>query len=428
MKKTSIQAIREKIKKSPQAPLIMTLLVVGIFALLGWGLMQITGAATFSAALEAEAGVKEGNAALQNPSDGASGNQSVRFGATSTSTETPQFTATVLVNGLNQPWDIAFLPTGQFIFSQKAGSLSVYNNGTVSKVADIANVKNLGEGGLMGIAVDPQFASNRYVYACYFSQSVSDVRVSRWQLNTALNGLTNQKDIITGIRAWPEGRHAGCRMAFGPDGNLWIGTGDAVYAGAPQDLQGLAGKILRVDREGNGVAGNLGGGANARIFNYGHRNVQGIAFFASPKNGVLGLSDEHGTDVDDEVNELRTGNFGWSSLQDGTDTGPMTDKGRFPNAISSIWSSGSPTQAPSGMTIVNGAQWKGWNGALAMGMLKAKHVKIFRLDGQNKITKEEKVLQDTYGRIRTVQQGPDGNIYLTTDNRTDDKVVRLTPQ
>jgi len=423
------RTVRAKITASQHARLVTALSVVGLFAVVGFVLIQISGAATFSVALEAESGQLGGNAAVDSGVAGASGNQSVRFSTgTPTSTETPTFTTTVIANGLAQPWDLAFLPTGQFIFSQKAGSLSVYQNGNVSKVADIANVKNQGEGGLMGIAVDPQFATNRYVYACYFSQSVSDVRISRWKLNDALNGLSDQKEIVTGMLSWPQGRHAGCRMTFGPDGYLWIGTGDGAYAGVPQNLQSLAGKVLRVDRDGNGAPGNLGGGADARIFNYGHRNVQGIAFFPSPKNDVLGLSSEHGTWIDDEVNELRKGNFGWSSTGDGADTGEMTDKARFPNAISAIWSSGNPTQAPSGMTIVNGTKWKGWNGALAMSMLKGTHVKILRLDAQNKVTKEEKALEVTYGRLRTVQQGPDGNLYVTTDNKTDDKIIRLTPQ
>jgi glucose/arabinose dehydrogenase len=421
------QQLSEKLKTSSRARLVFALTMVAVFALLGWTLTKITHAATSSVAVEAEAGARSGNSSLSNPSVGASANQAVRFGATA-SAETPQFTATTLVSGLNQPWEIAFLPTGEFLFSQKVGSLSVYRNGAASKVADIPNVKNLGEGGLMGIAVDPEFTSNRYIYACYFSQSATDVRVSRWKLNQNLDGLTDQKDIITGIRAWPEGRHAGCRTMFSPTRELWVTTGDGAFAGSPQDLQGLAGKILRVDRDGKGLPGNLGGGADPRIFSYGHRNVEGIAFFPTPKHGVPGVSDEHGTDVDDEINELRVGNFGWSSLQDGADLGLMTDKGRFPNAIDSIWSSGNPTQAPSGSTIITGAQWKGWNGTFAMTLLKAKHLTIFHLDDNNKITKEEKVLQDTYGRIRTVVEGTDGNLYLSTDNKADDKIIRLTPQ
>lgn len=307
------------------------------------------------------------------------------------------------------------------------GILSIYRNGTATQIADINNVLDQGEGGFMGLAIDPQFSINRYIYACYQSD-VPDVRVSRWKLNEAMDAIENQSNILVGIRSGIFGRHSGCRMAFGLDGYLWIGTGDGAYAGTPQDLQSLNGKVLRIDRDGNAAAGNLGGDADPRIYSFGHRNIQGIAFFPEIKNGTPGLISEHGTTVDDEVNELKIGNFGFSSSADNADTGPMTDKARFPDAIDAIWSSGNPTQAPSGMTIIKGAKWKGWNGALAMAILKDRHLKILRLDAENNITQEEKVLQGTYDRLRTVQQGPDGNLYITTDIKGNDKIIKLTPQ
>jgi glucose/arabinose dehydrogenase len=407
-------------------------LVVALFAVVGLVLIRLSSAATYSVAVEAEAGTPSGAASMQTQ-DGASGGQTVRFGGSGTgggpvSTETPNLTATVLLAGLNKPWDLDFLPSGELIFSQRNGPLSVLRGGTATQISGVDDIKTGGEGGMMGVTVDAQFTTNRYIYVCHNSNS-GDIKISRYTLGADLTSASGKNDIITGVHAYPTGWHAGCRMDFGPDGNLWIVTGDGATGGTTQDLHELAGKVLHVTRDGAAAPDNLGGGADARVFNYGHRNMQGIAFFPAPKNGVLGLTVEHGPDFDDEINELRKGNFGWGPPAGGYDQGvPMTDKNRFPDAISALWSSGATTQAPSGMTILNGPQWKGWNGAAAVAFLKDKHVTIFHLDAQNKITQEQRIVEGTYGRIRTAHQGPDGSLYLTTDNGNDDKIIKLTPQ
>jgi len=405
-------------------------MVVGLFGLLGAGFLVRSFADTPLINVEAESGTIAGAASKIQPSSGASGDAAVRFGTT-TSTATPTLTATTLFAGRQNIWDLAFVPNGDIVFTERNGKLSVYTGGQVKTVTTISDVKVLGEGGLLGMTLDPDFATNRYIYTCYNSNSAKDIRLVRWTLPADYSALNGQQPIVTGITANTSGRHSGCRPRFGSDGNIWIGTGDAAVPGTlSQSKTSLNGKVLRVDRSGNGVPGNNGGGFDARVYSYGHRNVQGIAFFPSAKNGVLGISVEHGSDVDDEVNELRTGNFGWAPDPGGynEDGVPMTDTDRFPDAISAIWSSGDPTQAPSCAVILSGPQWKGWDGAIAMGVMKAKHLKILRLDATNKVTKEEKLYQDTYGRIRTPVLGPDGNLYITTDNGTDDKIIKLSPQ
>jgi len=345
---------------------------------------------------------------------------------TKPSTDTPGFTTQVLVPGLAFPWDVAFLPDGRMLYVERSGTLNVYQNEHV-RTAVIPAVVARGEGGLMGLAVDPQFEQNRSIYLCFNSTS-SDIRVVRWRLEADLSPSTGQP-IITGIPANPRGRHSGCRIGFGPDGNLWVSTGDTAQGDTAIRPGSLGGKILRVTRDGKPVAGNLSGDFDPRIFSYGHRNVQGLAFFPGTKHDVAGLSVEHGSDRDDEVNELRRGNFGWAPPAEGYDESvPMTDTGRFPDAIKAIWSSGLPTQAPSGGAIIRGSAWKGWNGSLAMAVLKDQHLKILRLDENNKVVKEERVLAGTYGRLRSVTQGPDGSLYLTTSNGTDDKIIKLTPK
>jgi len=143
---------------------------------------------------------------------------------------------------------------------------------------------------------------------------------------------------------------------------------------------------------------------------------------------VYGYSVEHGSDRDDEVNILKSGNFGWAPRVTYEEDGiPMTDLVRYPDAISAVWSSGKPTIAPSGATLLSGKQWGIYNGALAVAVLKDKHVHIFKFDDANKLVFEREVLGD-FGRIRSAAQGPDGNLYISTDNASNDKIIKITPK
>lgn len=347
------------------------------------------------------------------------------------STETPQLAVETVLEQREHVWDIAFLPTKEMIITERKGTVSIVEDGKARALADIGDVYARGEGGLMGLVVDPQFADNKYIYTCYNSTK-DDIRVVRWRINEDMSALGLRKDIVTGMPQNPSGRHSGCRLAFGLDGYLWVGTGDTAQnltPQSPQDPKSLAGKILRVDRDGKAAPGNLGGMFDARIYSYGHRNTQGLAFFAKEINGVSGISAEHGSSVDDEVNLLKPGNFGWAPPDGPYDESiPMTDKDHFPDAVEAIWSSGDPTLAPSGAAVLKGSQWKAWDGAVAVAMLKTQHVRILLLDAKLKVTKEETRLADEYGRLRAVTQGPDGSLYVSTSNGSNDKVIRLTPQ
>ena len=220
---------------------------------------------------------------------------------------TPDIKATRILAGLEHPWDIDFLPGGTMLFTERSGMLSRLTDGEKVVIATITDVEAAGEAGLMGLAVDPDFEQNSYLYACYNSVS-GDVRVSRWILE---EGLGQQQDIVTGIPAALSGRHSGCQLAFGPDGNLWIGTGDSADESQPQDRSELGGKILRVTPDGQPAADNPDG-PDKRVYSYGHRNTQALAFYESPRSGSYGLSVEHGSYRDDEINELKPGNFGWA--------------------------------------------------------------------------------------------------------------------
>jgi glucose/arabinose dehydrogenase len=232
--------------------------------------------------------------------------------------------------------------------------------------------------------------------------------------------------VLTGIPLNPSGRHSGCQIEMDSTGSLWIGTGDAASEATPQDLNNLGGKILRITRDGAGVEGNQTEGDD-RIYSFGHRNTQGLALQTSPADESFGFSAEHGSDRDDEINPLRPGNFGWQPGQGYNEASPMTDTEAFPEAIKAIWSSGEPTIAVSGLTFLSGNQWKDWNGALAMGVLKDKQLRILLFADENRIAKEETRFLNEFGRIRAVVQGPDGNLYLSTDNGSADQIIKVTP-
>jgi glucose/arabinose dehydrogenase len=246
-------------------------------------------------------------------------------------------------------------------------------------------------------------------------------------VNADFSALTNRTDIITGLpvnTTGELGRHSGCRPRFDSSGRLWIGTGDAATGTVPQDPRSLGGKVLRVERNGAGVAGNIGGAFDPRIFSYGHRNVQGIAFRPSDH---LPVSTEHGPSRDDELNLLLPGNFGWNPVPGYNEGVPMTDLAEFPNAVEAVWKSGTPTIAPSGATFLSGARWGNWDKVLAVAHLKGRKMKVFKINGFGQVEASGDALTDR-GRLRSVVQGPDGNLYVTTDNGGNtDVILRVTP-
>jgi len=287
----------------------------------------------------------------------------------------------------------------------------------------------------MGLAIDPQFASNRLIYVCLASTlggPNNDVRVARFQVNADYTGLTNRTDIVTGApvnTAGELGRHSGCRPRFGPDGALWIGTGDAATATVPQDVHSLGGKILRVTRSGAGAAGNPRGAWDPRIWSIGHRNTQGLAWRASDG---LGVSTEHGPDRDDELNRLDSGQFGWDPYRppsNAYDEGvPMTDLSRFPDARRPILAAGVPTIAPCGATFVSGTRWGTWDGVLIVATLKGHSLRSFKLEASTGQLRDLGAALTDRGRLRSVTQGPDGNLYVGTSNGGGtDRILRLTP-
>ncbi|HEU4535958.1 MAG TPA: PQQ-dependent sugar dehydrogenase, partial [Polyangiaceae bacterium] len=234
------------------------------------------------------------------------------------------------------------------------------------------------------------------------------------------------QDIITGM-PYSTGRHSGCRLLFA-DGLLYVGAGDAAQGQHPQDLASLGGKVLRVTRDGEAAPGNpQAEGKDPRVFTYGHRNVQGIA--AQPGTGRL-YTGEHGPDVDDEINVLEAGkNYGWAPGLPYGEGVPMTDLGRFPDAVPAVWSSGRPTTALSGIAFLDGAAWGDWNGALVGAELRNARLRLLRLDEAGTASSQlTELCAEQRVRLRTAVLGPDGALYVTTDNKPGgDEIWRLSP-
>ena len=323
----------------------------------------------------------------------------------------PDLTVTPVVTGLVQPWDLAFTPDGTMLFNEKVGRIDAWIGGAKRVLAQPADVVVALEGGLLGLAVDPAFASNRRIYTCMLSNISGslDVRLVRWQVNAGYTALTNRTDILTGLpvnKTGEAGRHSGCRPRFGPDGYLWVTAGDSATSTVPQNPQSLGGKVLRVTTDGAGAPGNPRGALRPEIYTLGQRNPQGVSF----RSNGQAYSIEHGTDCDDEINKLVPGgNYGWNPVPLGggsayDESRPMTDLS-IPGAIPAVWSSGCPTIAPSGATFLSGSQWKAWNGAFAAAVLKANELFVAQLDGTgNSVAQIWTAITDR-GRLRTRRRG-----------------------
>jgi glucose/arabinose dehydrogenase len=349
----------------------------------------------------------------------------------------PKVNVAPVQSGVDIPWDVGWLPNRTMLFTQRANGLTVVLNGQRRVIWKPADLLVASEAGMMSLAVDYSYATTRRVFVCFASRAgaVADVRIARLTLNAAATAVTGRSDIVTGIPVNPVGqlgRHSGCRLRFGFDGYLWVGTGDAATGTAPQDPHSLGGKVLRIDRNGAAArTGNMTAPFDPRIQSYGHRNVQGLAFRS---NGQV-FAVEHGPGCDDEVNLLKTGaNYGWDPVPRKAgdpaynENTPMTDRVHHPFATKAVYSSGCPTIAPSGGTFVYGAQWGAWNGGLVMAVLKDSHLRMLQLSADGTKVVAVSVALTDRGRLRTATIGPDGALYVTTSNGfSTDFILRLAP-
>ena len=305
----------------------------------------------------------------------------------------------VVASGLSIPWGLAFLPNGNALVAERGGTVwKVSRNGGKKAVGDVRRVAASGEGGLLGLELHPDFSSNRWLYA--YITTGSDNRVVRMQF---VGGrLSNQRTVIAGIPK--ASNHNGGRLRFGPDGLLYVSTGDAGDTSNAQSMRSLGGKILRVTDTGGTPSGNPFG--SSPVWTLGHRNVQGLSFDA---RGRL-FATEFGQSTRDELNRIvRGANYGWPVVEGGDGSG-----GEYRDPITT-WRPTS-TCSPSGLAVVGN---HGWVGALAGAAL-------FRvtLTGPDR-GRKRRFFHGDFGRIRTVEQSPDGALWITTSNGSGDRVIRV---
>jgi aldose sugar dehydrogenase len=364
---------------------------------------------------------------------------------TPSSTATPQLRVETVAGGLSHGWDIGFLPDGKVLVSQRPARIALLSSSepgaTVTDVkADLSDVLVQGEGGLMGLVVHPDFEDTRRFTTCQThteNGQPADIRLVTWRLAEDGQIATRETELLTGLPLASSGRHSGCRPTLARDGALLVGTGDTARGEYPQDRANLGGKVLRLDletgepKEDNPFIGSAN--RNERfVYTYGHRNIQGVAL--RPDSDQV-FTAEHGPGENDEVNLVQAGkNYGWDPSQGGTVGGydesvDMTDLQRFPDAVPAKWQTGAMTEAVCAATFLDGDQWGALNGTLVITALKGEKVVLLSLNEQGDVTTVSvpKEFTDTFGRLRAARSGPDGALYLTTSNGTDDKLLRVTP-
>lgn len=338
------------------------------------------------------------------------------------------FRVTRVATDLAHPWGLAFLPDGALLITERAGRLRILRGGQAPILPGAPLVHARDQGGLLDVALHPEFARNQMIYLSYAATVPGGAVTTIARARLTPNGLTGLQRIFEAAPAMAGGAHFGCRLAFGRDGKLYATTGDRYHArDSAQNLGDLRGKIVRLNDDGSVPRDNpfVGrSGAKAEIFSYGHRNPQGLTIH--PTTGAL-WAHEHGPRGGDEVNLIRAGaNYGWPRATHGIDySGAVISPHRsLPDMVDPlhVWT---PSIAPSGMAFCTSDVYPGWRGSLFVGALAGRC--LVRLDVENERTAgEERLLQDVVGRVRDVRQGPDGRLYLLTD-ASDGALLRLDP-
>ena len=337
----------------------------------------------------------------------------------------------IVARGLDHPWGLTFLPDGRMLVTERVGQLRlVGSDGRVSEpLAGVPQVAARGQGGLLDVALDPRFAETRLVYLSYAEPGESGTAgtaVARGRLDA--DRLQDVRVIYQQQPKVQAGNHFGSRLVFARDGTLFVTQGDRFsYREQAQDLSSGLGKIVRIHPDGsiprdNPFVGRTG--ARPEIWSFGHRNVQAAAL--DPRTGQL-WTVEHGARGGDELNHPEAGkNYGWPVITYGVDySGAKIGEGTAKPGMEQPVYYWDPVIAPSGMEFYTGDAYPGWKGSVFVGSLRPGL--LVRLSLENgRVTREERYLGDLGARIRDVQQGPDGLLYLLTDARNG-QLLRLEP-
>ncbi|MEE8500750.1 MAG: PQQ-dependent sugar dehydrogenase [Kiloniellales bacterium] len=343
--------------------------------------------------------------------------------------EKQRFRVTTITRGLEHPWGLAFLPDGAMLVTERPGRLRLIREGVLDPVpiAGVPEVAASGQGGLLDVVLHPEFVRTRLVYLSYAGKGRggAGTEVARARLTDGrLEGLETIFAVEPKSRG---GRHFGSRLAFGAEGHLYITTGERGDSERSQDLADAAGSIVRLTADGGVPDDNpFLGRADARpeIFSYGHRNPQGLA--RHPVSDRI-WAVEHGPRGGDEVNVIRAGaNYGWPVITFGVSyIGVPIGEGTAKPGMAQPVTYWDPSISPSGMAFYTGEAFPAWRGNLFVGALSGEVLVRLELDGE-RVVHEERLLQALGTRIRDVRQGPDGRLYLLTDE-SDGALLRLDP-
>ena len=342
------------------------------------------------------------------------------------------YQVSTIVEGLEHPWSLVFLPNGDQLVTERAGRLRILRNGALmpEPVTGLPELVSAGQGGLLDLALHPDFVDNQLLVMSYAHEDEQGLMTTRVAKARYSDGRLEDVEVI--FEALPRSRttrHFAGRLVFDRDQYLYISVGDRGEMDRAQDTMDDAGGVHRITLAGSPAPGNPwldDPDINDTFFTYGNRNIQGMT--VHPETGVI-WSHEHGPRGGDEINIIRAGtNYGWPEITYGIDYSgvPITDKTHKPGMAQPLhyWD---PSIAPSGMDFYDGSRFPGWQGDLFIGALKSRMLVRMRINDQAEVLEEEDLLEDLEHRIRGVHQSPAGDLWLLTDERNG-KVLKLTPR
>jgi glucose/arabinose dehydrogenase len=341
--------------------------------------------------------------------------------------QTGRIKVETLTDKLENPWSVAFLPDGRMLVTERPGRLRIVTrDGKVSApLQGVPRVFASGQGGLHDVVLDPNFTSNRLVYLAYAEPGPGGASTAAARAQLGDNGITGLKVIFSQRPKVTGGRHFGGRLVFARDGTLFVSTGDRGAFDPAQDISSQIGKIVRINPDGSVPEDNPFVGrerARPEIWSYGNRNAQGAALH--PQTGAL-WENEHGPRGGDEINIIEAGkNYGWPLVSWGNHyTGQSIAKPNTRPDLTDAIHQWTPVIGASGMAFYTADMFRGWRGNLLVGGLVSRGLVRLTLDGR-KVTGEERIALGA--RVRDVRQGPDGAVYVLTDE-SDGKILRLSP-